>query len=389
MQFEGTALVLLVILCFGLVMPELFRKLKLPYVSALIVLGALFGPHGLGYVKSDAILEFFGFLGSAFLMLLAGMEVKLKHLENLGRRIGVMAVVNGVVPFVIGVWLMRWFGFGWLPSVLVGTIFISSSVAIVTSGVQAAGLLRTRIGEMIVSATVLMDVVSLLLLAVILQSVDPITKLPLPIYFAVLLVSLYVLKRFLPPFAKYYFRHMRRNHKTDEDEEQLRFVVALLIGVLLYFSGLGVHPIVAAFAVGVLLSDVITSKTLEHKIHTLGYGLFVPVFFFIVGMQMDLGVFLQVDEATVFVPAIIVASLGAKLLSGFVAARWVGFSRVNSVMFGTASTAQLTTTLAVTYAASALNVLSPEVVTAVVMLSVITTIVSPVGLGVLARRAST
>lgn len=387
MQFEGTALVLLIILCFGLVMPELFRRLKLPYVSVLILVGALFGPYGWGYVQSDSVLEFFGFLGSAFLMLMAGLEVKLKHLENLGRRIIIMALINGLVPFVIGLGIMRWFGYDWLPSLLIGTIFVSSSVAIVAAGVRAAGLAKNEIGEMIIGATVLLDITSLLLLAVLLQGVQTTARLPLPLYFVVLIASVFILKKFMPLFARYYLRHVFKNHKKDEDEAELRFVIALLIGVLLYFSGLGVHPIVAAFIVGLLLSDVITSQHLFHKIHTLGYGLFVPVFFFVVGMQLNVQVFTQFDVRDVLIVSLIAGSILAKLSSGFVAARLVRFSKNNALMFGVASMAQLTTTLAVTYAASDMNIIGPTLVTAVLLLAVITTMVSPMVLGMLARRS--
>jgi len=386
MQFEGTALVLLIILCFGIIAPELFRKLKLPYVTVLILIGALSGPGGFGYVREDAVLEFLGFLGSAFLMLMAGMEVRLSHLEQLGKRIGMMAVLNGIIPFGVGVFIMRYFGYGWLPAILVGTVFISSSVAIVASGVRAAGLARRVIGETIVSTTVLLDIVSLLLLAIILQTLEPMARLPLPLYFVVLVASVVILKKFLPMFAKQYLHHVSLNHKKDDDEAEMRFVIAVLIGSLLYFSGLGVHPIVAAFAVGVLLSDVIKSEHLFRKIHTIGYGLFVPVFFFVIGMKMDLSLFTQFDVKNVFMLSIVAGLIAAKLVSGYLGAKLAKFSGREAAMFGVASTAQLTTTLAVTYAASAGSILGPAVVTGIVALSIITTVASPMVLNLMSAR---
>ncbi len=386
--FEGTALALMIILILGLLVPELFRKFRLPYVTALIIAGSLFGPFGLDYVKSNEVIEFFGFLGAAFLMLMAGLEVKMSHFEKLGGKISLMAAMNGLVPFIVGVAIVKAFGYPWLTAILIGTIFISSSVAIVISSVKGANLMKKDIGQSIVSAAVVMDIVSLFLLAIILQTVSPITRFPLPVYFVILIASIVLLKRVLPLLTKYFCTHFFSRHKGDEYEDELHFVIATLIAVLLYFSILGVHPIVAAFLVGLLLSDVITSNIVTHKIHTLGYGLFVPVFFFIVGMQLNLGMLAHFDYRDAVMISIIFGLIVSKFASGYIAGRLVKFSKRNSALFGIGSTAQLTTTLAVTYAAASLNILDSTLVTSVIVLAIVTTILAPVLLNVLAHSAT-
>lgn len=82
-----TIIALLIILILGLIVPDLFKRLKLPFITSIIIIGAIFGPFGLNYVQSNDIIEFFGFLGSAFLMLMAGLEVKLDQLQKLGSKI--------------------------------------------------------------------------------------------------------------------------------------------------------------------------------------------------------------------------------------------------------------------------------------------------------------
>jgi Kef-type K+ transport system membrane component KefB len=382
---ENTAIVLLVVLVFGLIIPEFFRKFKLPYISLLILFGALAGPNGMGYFQSNETIEFFGFLGSAFLMLMAGLEVKIKHLQNLKKKIGVMAFMNGAIPFAVGIFITKAFGYSWLTSLLVGTIFISSSVAIVASSLRQAGIENKKIGEAILSSTVIEDITSLFLLAIILQTVAPVTRLPLPLYFGILVASVFVLKRLVPPFGKYYLKHIKKNHSKSE-EDQIHFVVALLIGVLLFFSGLGVHPIVAAFVVGILLSDFITSKTLIEKIHTIGYGIFVPMFFFVVGLHIDLSLFTQFDITNFLMISLVLGLILAKFVSGYFSARWVKFSKHNASLFGVVSTAQLTTTLAVAYAAATLNILDSALLTSVVVIAILTTIISPIVLNYISGK---
>jgi len=48
---ENTLLVLLLILSLGLIIPELFRKFRLPFITIIILLGAIFGPNGLNYFE--------------------------------------------------------------------------------------------------------------------------------------------------------------------------------------------------------------------------------------------------------------------------------------------------------------------------------------------------
>jgi len=383
-----TELVLLLILCAGLLLPELLRKLKVPYITGLILAGSLMGPHGLQYVESNETIKFFGYLGSSFLMLMAGLAVHTKHFKS--GKTGIMAITNGLIPFFVGLGIGRLFGYSWFTSLLIGTIFISSSAAIIVNAVKNAGLLKRDIGQHIISSTVILDILSLFILAVALQTVSPLTHLPLPLYFLILLASVFLLKRFLPAFSKLCIGHLCTHFKGDRDmyEDQLHVVIVILIGVLVFFSALGVNPIVASFIVGILLSDVITSAKLHDKIHTIAYGLFIPVFFFIVGMQMDLGILFDFDIQNILMISIVAGLILAKTGSGILGGHFAGYNFKESLLFGIGSMAQLTTTLAVVYAAATYGILDNTLVTSIVLLSVVTTILSPYLLALLSDRDS-
>ena len=155
----------------------------------------------------------------------------------------------------------------------------------------------------------------------------------------------------------------------------------MLLFVLVYFAGLGVHAIIAAFLVGLLLSDIIQSESLRAKIHTLGYGIFVPVFFFIIGMQLDLFVLKDFDIRNVIMLSIVFGLIALKFTSGYIGSRLSKFKPKESLVSGIASTAQLTTTLAATYAAAEIGILDNLLITSIIILSIITTILVPIGLG--------
>ncbi len=373
MVLDQTLPVLLIILLLGVIVPEVFRMMRLPFIGALIIMGSLLGPNGGNLIYGDTILEFFAFLGGAFLMLLAGLEAKLSVLRHSKKQITKLSLINGAIPFIMGTLVIKLLGYPWHTAIMVGVIFISSSVAIVASTLHHTGLIKKKVGKLILSTTVLEDVVSLLLLAILIQTTDKITPIPLPLYFAVLFVSLIALKVAIPTIADYFFKQRTKN----QYERETRIVLVILLSVLLYFSGIGVHPIVAAFFVGMLLSDVVKDHRIYQKFHTIGYGIFVPVFFFIVGMELRIGVLLTFNLAVI---AVVITSILSKLVSGYFAARSLGMQKKTSQIFAIATTPQLTTTLAVTYVGLTYGILDEIIVTSILTLSIVTTIVSPLAI---------
>ena len=82
LAIDPTLLALLAILSIGLVLPEIFRRKKFPFSIFLLIAGAILGPTGFHLVKMNTTIDFFGFLGSTFLMFMAGLEVKLEYIKT-------------------------------------------------------------------------------------------------------------------------------------------------------------------------------------------------------------------------------------------------------------------------------------------------------------------
>jgi len=382
-EAQSTLLILLVILAVSLIVPELFKKLRIPFVTSLILIGAILGPYGLKYVEFDSIISFFGFLGMTFLMFMAGLETDLSKVKKLKSKIFFMALLNGLIPFIVGISLTKAFGYSWYVSLLIGVIFVSSSVAVVIPSLKSAGLFHRNIGQLILSAVLIADMVSLILLSFVLQGASPITKLPLIIYFLIIIASFAVIFTLIPKLANYWI-HRSFNSKTHY-EKQVRFIILIVIAILAYFLFLGVHPILAAFIIGITLSGVIRHEHIFNKFYTLGYGLFVPIFFFIVGMEMNLGIFKNFTNGLFIIIGIILALILSKFFSGLLAGKLVKLSTKDSAIFGASSIIQLTTTLAVVYAASELGLLDTTLITAIIALSIVTTVIGPIILKVLIK----
>jgi len=306
---------------------------------------------------------------------MAGLETKLSQFREFKSGLAVLALINGLVPFLVGFGIVWLLGYPPLAALVVGIIFISSSIAVVIPSLSTHGMLHTKLGQSVVISTVLQDISSLVLLSLVLQIVSPVTEVPLYIFYPVLLGTL-VLLRFMIPKVRDFLVSQAEASPTLF-QLQFRVTFLILIGTVILFELLGLHPIVAGFFSGLVLADSITSKILKDKIQTISYGIFIPVFFIVVGLETDLRVFTEIGTILAVMSSIIGGLLIAKYSSGFIAARLVGFEKLEAHFFAATSLPQLSTTLATGFVAFQIGLLDQKLLTSLVLLSVVTVVVSP------------
>ena len=116
---------------------------------------------------------------------------------------------------------------------------------------------------------------------------------------------------------------------------------------------------------------------MKEKLHVISYGLFIPIFFVIIGASTDISVFTTNGGPLLIIGAILIGSIGSKFISGFIAGKLSGFENKESALIGSSSIPQLSTTLAVAFVARELNLFDDSLITAMVVLSTVTTLVGP------------
>jgi len=172
----------------------------------------------------------------------------------------------------------------------------------------------------------------------------------------------------------------------DLFQQELRVIFAILIGTVISFEILGLHPIIAGFFACLVLSGSIKSEILKEKLHTISYGLFIPTFFIIIGTKTNLGIFLESHSAALLIVVVVLGSLLSKFASGWIGGRIIGFTSSQSLLIGASTIPQLSTTLAVAFTAAALGLLNQELIVAMVILSTVTTFVGPLLMQVFSRH---
>jgi Kef-type K+ transport system membrane component KefB len=368
----------------GVFFSILSRRIHVPWVIALILGGIVLGPNAFGLLETNQTIEFLGQVGLIFLMFMAGLETKLSDEHAFQGKLLLLAFVNGAVPFVAGFGISWLLGYELLTSLILGVVFTSSSIAVVIPALEQHEILKTNLGQSVVITTVLQDVTSLIALSIILQNISPVTELSLHIFYPLVIVVLFLLKISIPRIRLFFMQAIK--DAPDLFQLEFRSMFLILIGTVIVFELLGLHPIIAGFFSGLMLAGSIHDTKLKEKIHTISYGIFIPTFFIVMGLQTDLGVLTTTHDAWYVVLLVVFGSIVSKFASGWLGGKLVGFSRDESLLFAATSVPQLTTTLATAFTAFSFGLIDQTILTALVALSVVSVMTSPILMNAFSSR---
>jgi Kef-type K+ transport system membrane component KefB len=372
-----------IILAASIFFSVIFRKLHLPWVVALIAAGVVIGPFGLGVFDPSGTFQFLADIGLVFLMFMAGLEIRLSSLSKVGGKVSKVAITNAVVTFLVGLAVAFAFGYGLSAALLLGVVLISSSVSVVVPLLEGNRLLSTGLGRTIVGTAVIKDIASLIFLSILLQATDAATALPLPVFYLLFTIALVVLRLLYPKLKKLFTAILK---EPDPFEKEVRIVFAILIGTVVIFELLGLHPIVAGFFSGLVLSESLESRILHEKLHSLSYGLFIPIFFIVVGANTDIGALFTLGEGLVLIGVVVFGSMISTFGSGYLGAKLVGFTNTESSLVGGAMVPQLSTTLAASFAGLSFGIIDASLATAIVILSIVSTLVGTLIISFYSRK---
>ncbi len=275
-------------------------------------------------------------LGVIFLMLLAGLETDLKAMRRVGLVATASAVGGMLLPFVGGYAIGIAFGLGVYPSIFMGTILTATSVSISAQTLLELGQLRHRVGNAILGAAVIDDVLGIILLSVVIAlhggagaaGAEPLWLLLVRVvlFFAVGLA----LGRWAVPWL---LQRARRLKGTE-----VPFAAAMVLGLMFAFGAAyfgRVAAITGSYFLGALLSgNEDLREAVAEKLRPLAYGFFVPVFFISVGLAGNL--FAAIAESGAgFALLVIGVAIVGKVVGSGLGARLFDFSWRQSLQVGT------------------------------------------------------
>jgi Na+:H+ antiporter len=248
-------------------------------------------------------LEFLANLGMLGLMFMAGFEVEVHRLRRTWRASVGIGICSLLLPMA-GVFLICFYGFG-MDARVAGLVAIglsTTSLALVYHALKDRGMLDDDIGQTLLAAASVVDVLSMVALALLLGEVGWGTAL----FFIVVVPTVIG----LPHIGKWVFRR----YKGALVELELRFMLVLLVGMGFMAENVGgIHPAIIAFGLGIVMSEVMEEhEQLEEKLKGIVFSLFAPVFFLQAGAQLDVRL-LTLDMLEV-AAALFVVACGLKFL---------------------------------------------------------------------------
>ena len=415
--FMAIAVLLLAAGCASLV-----ERWKQPAVLGELVIGVLLGNLVLTGVnifepiKTNEVIKFLAELGVGILLFSIGLESNTQKMHRVGAQALLVATVGVAAPFVLGTWIV---GPLLLPGLerntylFLGAALTATSVGITARVFKDLGRMQSSEAQIVLGAAVIDDVMGLIILAVVsaIVTVGAISFGAISLIAGkavIFLVGAILIGQVLAPWLGWL---LSRIHSGTGMKLTLAFSFFLVMAYLAELIGLA--PIVGAFAAGLVLDPVhfkhfedptIVKDLLKVTHHADGVirdkmhetiqrhshrhiedlleplsVVFVPIFFVVTGMNVNLQTLLN--------PNIILVALGITILA-FVTKILAGSAAgsVNKWIVGWGMVPRGEVGLIFATIGRQLGVINEELYSVVVIMVILTTLLTPPILAALLRQ---
>lgn len=382
------------VLLLAFFVPILLSRLRgLPVVVGEIIAGVIFGPSLLGLISDGPILTFMSDIGLAFLMFLAGLEIDFSAIfpkKVRGQKTAVSPIQVVPISFGIylgtlvlafpGAWLLKAVGMSgdfWM------LLFVLSatSLGVLLPVLKERDLMRHTYGRVIFLTAMLADFITVLVLTFYLITLDHGFS-PRVFSIGLLFIAFLLVYQFGPGFVR-----MPSVQRFFEDlsratvQIKVRGAIAILMLFVVMAEFVGAELILGAFLGGMIISLLKgpEDEGLVHKLEAFGFGFFIPVFFILVGVDLDVRALLDAPESLLFLPVILAVSLIVKILPMLLAKKHFSWREI--IGGGVLLNTHLSLEVAVAVIGLRLGLFNPATNTTIILFAILSVILMPLLFG--------
>jgi Kef-type K+ transport system membrane component KefB len=400
-----TSLFFVLLLLVGLaqLLGYVFVKLRQPRVVGEILAGVVLGPalvgrlplaSGLGEaIKQNAgVLNFIYWLGLLLLMFLSGAETRQLFSRDERREVGWLAIIGTGIPFALGLI----FGPRLLSPALAGpngnriSLIIILAVAVAVTSVPVVSkifadlkILHTRFARLVLGVAVLEDIALWLALAIATAVAGKTVLNPRQLsYHLIVTVGFFGLGLTIVP------RIVKRINKSRFNviarHSPVAYALAVLLGYCVVAGALNVSLVFAAFLAGFAVVHKkrrLFSEALD-VIGKISFAFFIPVYFALVGLKLDLVHGFSFRMVTAF----IIGSCVVKILSVSLAGRFAGFHGLDLINLAITTNARGGPGIVLASVAFDAGIISANFYTTLVLAAVLTSQMAGAWLDYVLRR---
>lgn len=263
------------------------------------------------------------------LVLEAGIDIDVSTLGLIGTRGFVIALIGSILPIGIGMLLAWAVGAGDTKAIIAaGAAFGPTSLGIALNILRGGGILNTPVGQLIISAAVIDDMIALIVLSQLESLTGEITAatviIPIVSALAYLIIGGYVAIWLLPPFLEKYV--MTKVEPEYKDRVEFTIMIGLLLALMpaTYYSK--ASYLMGAFVAGLAFCT-------SHDLHVLFVRQFKRVLQWLMRIFFAASIGFQVpikdfgDPTVIWQGLVFTLALTGKLAVGFLVPNFTQSSR--------------------------------------------------------------
>ena len=381
--FKDLAIILLAAKFFGVIA----KKCRIPQVVGEIIAGLIIGPSLFGFVGETDFIVQMAEIGVVLIMFSAGLETNIKDLIKTGPKALAIACAGVFIPLALGTVLYMAF-YGWaavgseqfFKAVFIGTIMTATSVGITVEALREMGYLKGSTGTTILSAAIIDDVIGIIVLTFVIGFKNPDSN-PGTVLISTVLFFIFAI---IVGVACYeFFKYYDDRHEHTRRIPIYGLVLCLAMSYIAekYF---GIADITGAYAAGIILSNIHDSEYIAEKMDISSYIIFGPMFFIGIGLKTNLTE-LNIDIIWFAIAFVIVALIG-KIVGCGAVAKICRFNKWESLKIGIGMMTRGEVALIVAQKGLNAGLMDASYFTAVIMLILASSILTPICLKVLYNK---
>ena len=380
-------LTILICLILAYLLAELFKKFSLPRVVGQIIAGLILS---IGFIKtilfdqnSLQILDFLANLGLIFLFYYVGLENNFRSFTSNIKKSIMISIFNTFLPFIAGYLLTRYLlHLDIVPSIIVGVSLSVSAQSVSVDLLEEMKMLKSKLGNLIVTAGAVDDIIELLLvtslLGIFYSTITHLSVLSLLFDIIIFVAVLTVAKLLFVPYTLKFFDL----EKSSTSRFMLSTMIVLGIALLSEYLGLGLF--IGAIAAGIIVRQVISKDSIrpnweEHDIakstHIIAFGFLLPLFFIKTGINTDLQLIIPNLKLIIgFVAIALIGTVGGTIIATILN----GGTFKEGVILGFGLSPKGDVELALITLALDNSIITHQMFTSLVIMSLLTTILAPI-----------
>ena len=359
----------------------LTKRIQMPQVVGALVAGLILGPAVLDVLTETEFLTQLSELGVIVLMFSAGMGTDIQELKHSGKAGFLVALLGVIVPLILGTGLAI-ATTGFLEDVFIGTILTATSVSITVETLKEIGKLDTKVGNTILAAALIDDVLGLIALTIVSSVAGGQDSIVLVL---VKIVLFFLFSGVASFFALKFFRWLMA---LDRGRERRRYpVLAFVLCLAMAYCAeefFGVADITGAYVAGLVISCTPKSTYIQSKFEPLSFLLLTPVFFASVGIKANVSG--MTSSLVIFSILLLLISIITKIIGCGLGAKLCHFTGKESLQVGVGMVCRGEVALIVANRGLELGVLSSAMMAPVIITVVGGTILTPIMLKLVFRH---